>query len=331
MSENQTSEATATPAVAAPSDGLDGFDARVDALLAESRAEEAAKPPLGLDVPSDGVDVHADTQPAPAVPDAEKARQERRERLAKLQEQERQRVDSQAKFAERDQLARQLAEAEAKAKRYEEAQAKAIDPSTLDEAKFFELAHQLNISPQKLGEFLSQQFNDPSSLAAQKATQALDPRIKAAEERAAAAERQVQEFIAAQQRAQQEAQEAQLRAQFVSSIKPDATPRSAAFVAKYGDAEFLKIADAAANSLPAGAGAQDLLDEIEEKLGELASVFGTQTPPSSKHALSPVPSGAAKPTTVSNSHAQERASVVDDDDFASLPLEERAKRLVAAM
>jgi hypothetical protein len=323
MSDTQTtSEATATPG-----DGLDAFDARVDALLAESRAEEAAKPPLGL------LDETPEAAPvaAPAPTDADTARAERRARLAKLQSEERQQVDSRREYAERDQMARQLAEAQARAKSLEESSAGRIDPSQLDEAKFFELAHQLNISPQKLGEFLTAQFNDPARAAVDRATQALDPRISAAEKRAADAEARVNEYIAEQQRRESQAQESQLRAQFVSSISPQTAPKAAAFLGSFGQAEFLKIADAAANSLPAGAGAQDLIDEIEEGLGRLASAFGTTTPPSSKHALPHVPTAAAKAITVSNSHAQDRATVVDDDDFASLPVEERAKRLIAAM
>lgn len=317
----------ASPA-AAHGDGLDDFGARVDAMLAESRAEEAAKPPLGIEV--DAPAEAATEAPAEAV-DADKAREARKARLAQLKAEERARVDARAKFAERDQLARQLAEAQERAKRLEEERAKAIDPDKLDEAAFFELAARAGVSPEKLAQFLSSQVEDPARLAAQRAQQALDPRIAAAEERVRRAEEQVQQFIAAQQQREAQAREAQLRQEFVASVKPEAAPRAAAFIGKFGQDEFLKIADAAADSLPAGASTQDLIDEIEDKLGELASVFGVQTPPAASARTPSLPNGAAKPTTVSNSLAQDRATVVDDDDFASLPIEERAKRLIAAM
>lgn len=305
-------------------DGADGFEARLAALQSGDDGEAAPEPAAE----------EAPAPPAAAAADSDAASRaaERRARLAAMQETLRKQVDSKRRQNEAHDYARNYEEAQRRAQELEAAAAKRIDPASLDEAGFFKLANQLNISPQRLGEWIRDATLNPEQAAAAAAKQALDPRIAAAEERAAKAEALVQEFIAEQQRAQAAHYEAQQRAAFVQSIAAEEAPHAAKFIASFGADEFLKIADSASRGLPDNAGRQALLDVIEENLERLAQVFmPTSSAPSSNGKQLPhVQPAAAKATTVSNSVAQERASVVEDDDWASLPFEVRLERMKAS-
>jgi hypothetical protein len=302
----QASESASTP---------DTFESRVHAVTEMVREEDASVEQASREA--------VDAPPAAAGPDpVETARAERRARIAKWSSEEAQKVDRRAPLAEHDQAARRAEEFERRAKDLEAQLASRIDPSSLDEAALFNLFQTSKVSPQKLGEWIRDSISNPETLAATAAQRALDPRITAAEERALRAEQQVQEFIASQQRREAETAEKAAAREFVSAVTPDAAPRASAFLSTFGEGEFLKVAYSAAASLPQGAGHQALLDEIEETLDKFASAFTSngkqnQTP---THA-------AAKATTVSNSVAQQRASVLEEDDFASLPFEERVRRV----
>jgi hypothetical protein len=86
------------------------------------------------------------------------------------------------------------------------------------------------------------------------------------------------------------------------------------------------LVTSAANTLHDGAGAQAVLDVIEENLSSLAAIYAA--PPSNAPSKPNTPRGAAKPNTVSNSLAQQRSAVVDPEDLADLPYEERVRRLL---
>lgn len=321
MNTPSTSTAPVTETSAAPGDapgdGADDFDARLHALKADDGTASESAPETTASVP-----------PAPASEAVSDAAAARRARLAELSQKMRRQVDSRPAQPSEDYASKYEA-AQRRLQELEASQAKYVDPTKLDEAGFFQLASSLNISPQKLGEFLRTATLNPEVVAAQAAQKALDPRIAAAEERAAKAEQMVQEFLAQQQAAQQEAQASQVMHQFVSSITPDESPHAATFIRAFGQGEFLKVAESAANGLPAGAGRQALLDTIEENLSMLVNAFAPPSAP--KQPTTPFVPAAAKATTVSNAHAQTRASVVEDDDFASLPFDERVARLKDAV
>ncbi len=107
-------------------------------------------------------------------------------------------------------------------------------------------------------------------------------------------------------------------------------PFSARFLHNFGVNEFSKLAQSAAASVPPGAGWQAVLDTIEENLSSMAQIYALQNGSAQQRPQASPPNRAAAkaPTTVSNSLAQERASVVDEQaDWGSLPFEERSARL----
>jgi hypothetical protein len=326
MSDNLQQTTSAVPTIAEtaptpPGDGADDFDARLHALRAEPDASAPAPAPeAGNSLPP------ASASEADSDAGAKRA-EERRARLAEMQARLRRQVDDRPARPTEDYVAK-LAEAQKRLDEMQAAQSKFVDPSKLDEAGFFDLAKRLQVSPQKLGEFLREATLHPEVVAAQAAQKALDPRIAAAEERAAKAEQMVQQFIAEQHAREAQAREAAVMNQFVQSITPEEAPHAATFLQAFGPQEFLRVVESAASELPEGAGRQALVDVLEENLERLARAF---VPPSSAKQTTPTPiHAAAKATTVSNTLAQTRASVVEDDDWASLPFEERLARMKAS-
>ena len=313
----QTSDAS--PAAASPGDGAGDFDARLAALKGDGGAVSEPAPEGSASVP-----------PAPSEADSAAARsQARAARLAEMSARLRRQVDSRPAQPSED-YATKYAEAQKRLQEMEAARSKYVDPTALDEAGFFELASRLQVSPQKLGEYLRTATLNPEIAAAESARKALDPRITAAEERAAAAERRVEEFLQQQMAQQARAQEEAVVHGFIQSVSPDEAPLTASFIRQFGAGEFRSLMQSAANGLPDGAGRQALLDVIESNLEQLVRGLVPSPPSSAKQTTpSPIPA-AAKATTVSNAHAQERASVVEDDDWASLPFEVRLERMKAS-
>lgn len=256
---------------------------------------------------------------------------ERRARLAALKEGERQRVDAQARHRQSEELATRLAEAERKAKEAEERAKSAINPSELNEEKFFELASSLNVPPQKLGEWIRDRMTNPEAAAAQAAARAIDPKLSAIEKRLAEKEAQLDAFLAQQRAQAEQAEEMRAAQEFFRFTESNAAtaPHSARFLSKFGPAEFHKVAVSAAAMVPPHAGAQAVLDQIEENLATLAAIYSGDAPGTQQRpAHTPNPAAAKAPTTVSNTLAQQRAAVVDENaDWASLPFEERSARL----
>lgn len=273
--------------------------------------------------------------PSLAAPaDSEEARaQARRERLAALSAQDRERVDHKARLAAQDKLAKDL---EAAQKRAEEAEARAasrIDRADIkDPMRVFAIMQEEGVAPDRIAEAIREAMANPEKYAEARATEAakkaVDPEVKALREKLAALEAREAEREAAWQKHQEGIRAQQAASEFFKFTEDNATvaPYAASFLRKHGPEQFYKLADKAAQDVPAGAGYQAVLDIIEENLSALASTFGTPPTPSKASAL---PSrAAAKANTVSNKDAATRATVVDgDEDLSSLTLEERAERL----
>ncbi len=257
-----------------------------------------------------------------------KARAERRAALEKLKDEERRRVDWLATERERDRLAAENAELKSKSEAY----AKYVDPTKITKEQFFQLAQQNpDITPKDLGEWLREQMANPELAAQQAAKAHVDPKIAALEKRLADQQAVIDQFMQKQEAASAEAVERAAAQEFFAFTSENAatSPVSARFLQEYGPDEYYKVACSAVRNLPKGAGPQAILDEIEEKLGSLqklyAPVQSTQQRPSTPQ---PQNAAAQAPTHVSNSLAQQRSSVVDEDaDWASLPFEERSARL----
>lgn len=241
---------------------------------------------------------------------------------------ERQHVDSRARLAEADRLQRELAVERQRAAELEKRATTYIDPSKLDAATFFQLAEQSKVPPAQLGEWLREAMANPERVAASSARKALDPELEAIRRENAEMRAELQTYIKQQSDARAQAEEAHYEHQLVSSIQPDVAPHAHTFLAKFGPEEFLKVARSAGRTLSEGAGAQALIDTIEEHLEQFASAF-LPAQPVSKAPASPsqVRAAAKANTTVSNAMAQQRASVVDEDDFADLSYDERLARL----
>jgi len=267
--------------------------------------------------------------PSQVEADPAKRKAERDARLAAAAAEGRRRVDAKARLAEQDAARREAEAAKARAAELEAQLAKRIDPSKLDEAAFFALAAEAKIEPAKLAEFLKTSISDPSRVAASAAAKQLDPRLAEMQAKLDAAQARLDAIENEKKHAAQAAQERAHETEFVSFVKSaaDSSPRAAAFAEKFGDEEFLKVARSVALTVPEGAGAQALLDSIEDRFEQLSAMYAPAAPAAAQTSKSQTTKAPAKPTTVSNTNAQERASVVEDDEWSSLSIEERAARI----
>ncbi len=267
------------------------------------------------------------TAGAAGVDEATAARAARRATYEKLQAEERQRVDAQAKHREHDALRKRLDEAERRA----EASKDHVDPSKLDETAFFEMATKLNVTPQKLGEWLRERMTNPELAAAQAATRVVDPKLSEMRQQLEAQQKVINDFMSNQATQREQAEERHYTEQFHAFTRENTatSPYASRFLELHGPEEYARIATAAAGNVPEGAGAQAILDEVEDRLARLAQIYAPQGAPQQRAAPTyPNPAAAKAPTTVSNTLAQTRASVVDEDaDWAALPFEERSARL----
>jgi hypothetical protein len=269
--------------------------------------------------------------PAAVEPDENaKARAERRAALEKLKADERTKVDTTTARRELDELRNQLNAEREKNKAYE----KYVDPSKLTKDQFFRLYEQNpELSPKELGEWLRERMADPEAAATQAATRAVDPKLAALEKKIADQQAVIDNFMNQQQSAQAEAAEQAYARQFFSFTQENAatSPLSARFLAKHGADEYYRLAQSAVQNVPAHAGPQAILDEIEEQLTALGQIYQPeQGTPQRRPATAPQPNPAAAqaPTHVSNSLAQQRSSVIDEEtEWAALPFEERSARL----
>lgn len=329
-------ETNASPAPAAASPEAGGapndaaiqsgetFEARLHAV------QEALRGGVALPEAADeAAPVAPPSEASPAASDDAAARaQARRERLAAMAARERQHVDQRARLAAADRLERELAAERQRAAELEKRANTYIDPSKLDAATFFQLAEQSKVEPAQLGEWLRNAMANPERVAVSSARKAIDPELEAIRRENAEIKNELQSYITAQRRAEERAEEARMEQAFVQAVTPDVAPTAHVFLAKFGPEEFLKVARSAGRTLPEGAGQQALIDTIEEHLEQFASAFLPAQPVSKAPASpSPVRAAAKANTTVSNAMAQQRASVVDEDDFADLSYDERLARL----
>lgn len=328
---NQPSAPTAPTPAAAPTETANGsgvyqsdFESRSASVFGNDDAQPAGEAPAAAPSSSDPSAAAAGS----ATVDHAQAR---RERLAKLQAQERASVDAKQRQKGNEELQQRLANAEKERDEAKRMADQRIDFTTLTEPQFFEYAARAKVTPQRLAEWLKEQSERPELAAHRAVDSAVTPKLAEWEKRIAEKESKLDAIIAQQQSAQVAREEAEAFHEFSSFVQESATtsPYSAAFLAKHGPEQFSKLAFSAAASVPPGAGAQAVLDHIEENLSMLAPIYAAPAATPAKPSTLPNIPGAAKPmTTVSNTLAQTRASVVDEDaEWASLPFEERSARL----
>jgi hypothetical protein len=326
---------TATPA-AMPSleERIAGVNNDLDAATSESAGESGESAPPA-------VSAKAPLSPAPSD-DAEQRAADRRARLEALSAKTRESVDRKAQQAAAEKMARDLETYQRRAEEAERQAASRVDVSQLDEAAFFALAEKRGIAPQKLGEWIRTAMTNPEKVAEAAALQATqrtyDPKLEAIQKENEALKARLDAFEASQAKQSAAAEEQRQTQAFLGMVAQSAerAPLAAKLLASDPD-EFMQMASIAAPRVP-GMGPEALLDAVEELLdGEgrkvaqkYATLYGL-SPSQTPAPTTPTIRGAAKPNTVSNSLAQERASLVDEDDYARLPIEERAARLIKSM
>lgn len=264
-----------------------------------------------------------------ADPEAAAKRAERRAALARLEQSERERVDVKAALRERDELRAKLREAEERSKQYE----RYVDPSKLTKEQFFALAHERpDLDPRELGEWIRERMANPDLAAAQAARKAVDPELAALRKQNEELLARVESFAQSQERAASERAEREAADQFFAFTKENAgaSPFAARFLERHGPEEYVKLATRAAEMVPPHAGPQAVLDEIEEQLAALSGLYQAETASPQRRQAPPhtAPAAAQAPTHVSNTLAQQRSSVVnEDEEWARLPFEERSARV----
>jgi hypothetical protein len=303
------------------------FEARSASVFGNAPADDsqAADEAVAAAAPTPQADASA-----VASGDVDAARRERLAKLAELRKAETASVDAKAQKKQHEELQQRLAAAEKAREEAERMAQQRIDVSSLDERGFFEAAAKARVTPQRLAEWLKEQQANPELAASRAVETAIGPKLSPLEQRLAETEARLQTFLDAQQSERMQAEEDAAFhhiAQFTSANSVT-SPRSAAFLQKFGPNEFRKLATSAAASVPPGAGPQAILDNIEENLAALAVIYAPQGAPAKTSIPQPNPAAAKAMTTVSNTLAQQRASVVDEDaEWASLPFEERSARL----
>ncbi len=313
----------AAPTNAAPAEQTNGAGV-VQPMSVEDRADAL----FGTSEPAAEVAPASPDASASGEPDAAaQARAARRAALADLNRKERERVDAMAAIRERDQLRRELEQERERGKAY----ASHVDPSKLSKEQFFALAEKNpDLTPQELGEWLRERMANPELAAAKAARTAIDPEIAKLREDLAKEREWRQQFEQQQQRAHAEAEERAAEAQFAQFAHheaPQSAPVTATFIAEHGMDEFMVIARSAAQRVPAYAGPQAILDEVEELLSALARPWLKKTNQQSRASATSGTVPAAQ-GGISNTLAQQRSSVVDEDaEFSKLSLQERAARV----
>lgn len=297
---------------------------------ADSPADSAA------DATKDGKD---DKPAPPADPVAA-----RKERIKLLQERERHAAAKKAdQRAAEDRLSRELEAARKEAaeikSRLEEAEARAssrLDRSVAkDPVAVLRLMEEEGVPANRVAEALREAIANPERYAEVRATEAakkaVTPEIKALLDKVAALEKRDADREAALQVQQQQLTEQNAAREFFQYTESNSAtaPYAAAFLKVRGHDEFYALAARVAQSLPQGGGWQPVLDVIEQHLADHAQIFAAPERPSTGKAGRNSPTAAAKATsrTLSNSLAQERASVAEPEDFASLPFDERVQRI----
>ncbi len=348
-----STETIATPAAAPAMPSLDERVAAVNKEMDDAFAASGIVPVPEDQIPSaadvlkeafgaDGAAViPAAAAVTPAAPDAEAAARaaERRARLDALGAKTRDQVDRKAALAAQDKMVRDLAAAEARAKAAEEAAAAGanrIDVDALDAAGFFALAERTKVKPEDLQAWLHKAVTSPEKIAEAAALKAAsstyDPKLAALEARIAKQDAALEALRAENASHASRAEEQRQTQAFLGMVSQSAerAPLASRLLAADHD-EFMQMATLAAERVP-GQGPDALLDALEELLDKdvrkASSTWTSIYAPTPSQPTAPVTTpptrGAALPKTVSNSLAQSRTALVEDQDFSKLTLEERA-------
>lgn len=313
MGTEATEQQTAESSPASPAEA-GNLDQRAAALIEQLNSEARAVEP----------EVTTEEQPAPATaappadkPDPVAARKARLAEVERLRQEERAKV-----AASRARAPKQAAMPPAAAPPAPQG------PVITDVDSFFRIAEQMQISPQKVADWLQKQQN-PAALAAHVAEEKLTPlqqELRKTQERIEAFERAQAEKEARQHQAAQLHQVRQALAAHTQAVAAEA-PLAVRLLTKSPD-RYFALADTVAESLPDGFTAQDIVDQIEEQLSDFGQLYAEPPSPTSTTKRTKEP--AAAKAHVGNRMAAERATVSEDEEVPA-DLESRADRLKARL
>lgn len=324
---------TSTPTTEATDVGEAGtIEQRTASLMDELRADPSQ--PAG-EVEEDAEGSPASTAPvaSPADSDAEQRRAERRKRLEAFAQQERQSVDHKERQAYAEKQAQRAKEAEDKLA--------AMSQGTFDRAVLkdplavMRMMEEAGVDASQVAEAIRESISNPNVAASRAAREAVSPELAEAKAIIARQEARLSKLEGERESERAAITERQHVENFVSHINASAqhTPLAAALL-KHDREEFIEMANIASQKVPPGSGREALADALEELLDKEArgvftkysAIYGAPiaTPPSQ---ATRTRSGAVQPTTLSNTLAQERGSLADEEDWAHLTVEERARRL----
>lgn len=338
--------ATATPITEAATPGASGVrvtDADVSPVQGESVQErsEAIKRALGIqpeaaEESSDASDVEtADTEPpkteAAEPSAAQKAAEDRKERLASLRDKERALAAKRAEKRPRQiaPVAAAPAPQAAPAATLSEGQI-AVDISEIaSPAGLMRIAQRMKVDPVKFGASIREFLSDPEAQQTAETKRIVDPVLQEARDMIAALQAERDSFRAERTNSQKQAEGAQAASTFVAFATSNAeqAPLAASYMKHRGADALLDLADQACSGLPQGAGPQAILDAVEDALYELSTSLGikpSSPPRNAKTAISQKPTAQG----ISNRAASERTEIVDEDArWSRMSVEERAAEL----
>lgn len=263
----------------------------------------------------------------PAAPDqlAQDRAARRAKALEELNAKTRNAVDSKAAQREAEQLRRQLQAERDRA-------ANLVDVSGLTPTQILELGQRAGHAPKTMAEALAAAAGNPEILAAHAARRAVDPELAALKQSNEALKAQLEGYIQQQNTQSEQQAEDSAHGQLAAFTTQNAptSPYAASFLKAYGPEEYRKVVEHVMPNV-VGGGPQGVLDEVEDFLLARHKALGVWSPaqaaPQRTQANPPrIPGPATQaPTHVTNSLAQQRSSVVDEEAaLQDLPYEERA-------
>jgi hypothetical protein len=341
-----------------PSDALESrASALVNALregtFYDGETTPAAKesPDAGLDASgsdgdAEGSESGSDAEVAEAADDKAKAKDapkdERREALDRAMKLERANVQKAAKLDQREaHVTEQETNLKGRAQELEQREKAIAAKERVFQDEALWLDHLVkNIPLEKALSVFQKAANDPSyhaELAARKVLAEAAP--KKDDEETATLKKQIEELRAEREREKTAAAVANAERTVIAKAEAHADKAPlAARLAKAKPDKFLKRAHAAADELRkegAPATYESVLDKIQEQLqaekDEAEQLYGFSSKPEVENSTSPKsnPTGPGKqPRTLTARTSAGRSTVPDDDDdFASLPVDDRAARI----
>lgn len=298
---------------------------KLDALPLEgepsgSADEKPAAPPAQATSPADS----AATPPDDA---AAKAKAERLARIAQV------RAKEQAAEEERAQKNRYKAnEGEVEKLRKKLADLEPLNNVFASEEALLEAAEKKGLSAEKLVSWMKARLTDPA-LVAQRQAQTVEDKLRAELNETKSEIQKLREEMAANQRAMTEQQVARQKTdEFIQQVQARTdNPLVNAFLRKHGPERLINYANRhIAPDLPEEYTLDELFDHFEQHLDEIqvGGAPAAPAPPANGSSQTSAKNGAAKPpTTLSNSVASGRESLVESVPLHKLTKEERKRML----